>query len=208
MNELSTDPWSSSCASGDEESVNDRLRVEAIAATQWVRVVPTAFSQFDTFAYRPPDLNRLAPPRMGTFQLDWKTIPKRAFFTESSGMLCAEPVLHTLEHLGVTGWTAKPLPHASPNPVRGRRLYELEVPGRLGAPLSQMAAHPKHADKALAFGSKGAPILPVTLDGSSWTGDIVCLSEWVAAETIYPWRLRPARGDSTRPRVEQGAGDE
>jgi hypothetical protein len=36
------------------------------------------------------------------------------------------------------------------------------------------------------------------IDGAPWTGDVLCLSEWLSAESRAPFRALLARGDFVR----------
>lgn len=214
MKRKTANPWAAAYPTDPANIPVDRIHARSVAREQWVRVAPTAFRAFDTFdvkldmqsSKRPPPW--LRPPGNPTLTLDYKCLSRDEFFAKGPGMLCTARVLAAMDTLGLGGWTATEIPHASPNPVRGARLYLADIPGRLGAPLSKMkVVNRKHA-KNPPFGVGGSPIPPVVIDGSVWTGDSLCFSDWLEVDTIFPYRALLARGDFIQALVEAGGGEE
>jgi hypothetical protein len=88
--------------------------------------------------------------------------PAANVFARRFNIVCDTAVLLALDEIGATGWHAAALRHVSPNAVRGRRLYDLEISGRLGAPLSTMhVVRPQDVPPSLPYGVAGAPVPPV-----------------------------------------------
>jgi hypothetical protein len=58
-----------------------------------------------------------------------------------------------------------------------------------------------------AYGIAGLPIPPVALDGRAWTGDSLCLTDWLRAETLGSYRAVIARGDFIRALVDETGGE-
>jgi hypothetical protein len=185
-------PWKTALVTG-RPAPADALDPAAVAPDAWVRIVPYAFGAFDKLEaaspYVPP--SKTAPPQPFVFTVDRKCVAPLSFYCYTPNIVCSEPVLRALEALGCQGWTAAPVAHGSPHPVRGHALYDLQIPGLIGPP-SPASFRKK---KKTPYGLAGSPIPPVTLVGSSWSGDPLCLTDWLEADTISPYRAIIARGD-------------
>lgn len=173
----------------------DAIKPADVKADDWVRIVPYAFGSYDlldaTREHKPP--NKKVPPRRFALTVDRKCVAPLDFYCESPNLACSEAVLRALEKLGCGGWTAHFIPHGSNHAVRGHALYDLELSGTMGAPLQ--SSFKGRAKKATPFGVAGTPSPPVTLDGRVWTGEPLCLGDWLKADTIIPCRPIIARGD-------------
>jgi len=78
------------------------------------------------------------------------------------------------------------VPHATPNPVHGRWLYDFEPLGHVGAPISPMTASSQ--PNPPTYGLAGKPTWQVTIDASDWTGDVLCWTTWLNVDASFPFR--------------------
>ncbi|RYZ08193.1 MAG: hypothetical protein EOO73_09015 [Myxococcales bacterium] len=205
-------PWRGSIPSDSSVFPEDLIAAGQVDAQQWVRIAPYAFSEFEVFSRdchlpSPPPPPWVTEPPNPSLKLDYKVVPRHDFFGDGAGLFCTEVVLRALTRLGVSGWSASPVVHASPHPVRGSRLYGLQLPGRLGAPTSTMNLIRPAAASNCPVGVPGTPLPPVTFDASAWSGDPVCVSEWLKVDTNNPYRALLARGDFVQALLAEGASD-
>lgn len=180
----------------------DAIDPTTVAADAWVRIVPTQFSEFDVLERElPEDDDPRGPPPPCRLKVDRKVLAPRDFFQDGANLLVSERVLRALSRLSAGRWSARPAPHPSPNPVRGHVTYELELTAGVGAP--SPSSFKGRRKKKPPYGVAGAPSAPVTLDGSSWTGDPLCLTDWVHVDSGFPWRAIVGRGDFIKALLEE-----
>jgi hypothetical protein len=166
-----------------------------LADDAWIVLVPTHYNDAETL-----DTLGLAPSPTGdafarqVYTLDRKVLCGDDVRFGHTNPHVSEAFVRALEAAGVRGWSATPLPHASPNAVRGEALYLVDA---LGAHLTLDASAgddtPRFAPKTV--GRAGFPAHPVVFDGASWTGDAAGLTEPFASYFNRPWRGLAVRGD-------------
>ncbi|HEX6260153.1 MAG TPA: hypothetical protein VFZ51_05830, partial [Woeseiaceae bacterium] len=177
-------PWQEALVIGDPLPM-DAVEAAMISPTDWVRIVPAAFSEFDVLEFKRAKAQPNEPPERPQITVDRKSMAPVPFYAEGARLACSEAVLRTLSALGTGGWSARPLIHASPNPVRGQIFYDLELPGSAGQPLQSSFDAPR---MATPFGISGNPRPPVTFDAAQWTGEPLSLSDWVKVDRSNPYR--------------------
>ena len=166
-----------------------------LADDAWIVLVPTHYNDAETL-----DTLGLAPSPTGdgferqVYTLDRKLLRGDDVRFGHTNPHVSEAFVRALEAAGVRGLSARPLPHASPNAVRGGALYLLDA---LGAHLTLDASAgndtPRFAQKTV--GRAGFPAHPVVFDGAAWTGDAAGLTEPFASYFNRPWRGLAVRGD-------------
>ena len=155
-----------------------------LADDAWIVLVPTHYNDAETL-----DTLGLAPSPTGdgferqVYTLDRKLLCGDDVRFGHTNPHVSEAFVRALEAAGVRGLSARPLPHASPNAVRGGALYLLDA---LGAHLTLDASAgndtPRFAQKTV--GRAGFPAHPVVFDGAAWTGDAAGLTEPSNASTV------------------------
>jgi hypothetical protein len=121
-------------------------------------------------------------------------------------ILCSERLVEALEDLGVTGWSAVLVPHATPNQVAGHRAYRLTCEGFTGPIIDTEIAWKAGAGPQVPRGREdvilGHPIPPVSFDATEWTGHDLCWSPWLGMTRLI-WRALIARGSVVRALLER-----
>ena len=186
----------------------DAVDAAAVQDGDWVRIVPKSFHEFGIVHWeRAPDDDLDKPPLPLLLTSDRKSVGPALFYSQVPNLLCSATVLHVLERMGTKGWSARPLAHASPYPVRGVVLYELELSGFMGPPLPSCFKKREDDGPPRPYGLAGSPSPPVVLDGRSWTGEPLCYTAWLGTDGRYPYRALTARGDFVRALCEEVSGD-
>ncbi len=170
----------------------------SLADDAWILLVPTHYADAEAM-----DIMGKSPaPSAGDFERDLYTVDRKVVRGDDvrfghTNPNVSDDFVRALEHIGVRGWIATPVPHASPNAVRGEALYLLDSLGpHLAIDASTAMNPPPFPPKCP--GRAGFPTLPLTFDGSGWTGDAAGLTEPCASFFNRPWRGLAVRGDFVR----------
>jgi hypothetical protein len=195
--------WTCSIAEEDVLIPPDSVQPE-----DFVRIVPVLWQgEVDRLSTKATGRRvKEQPPPRWEIVADWKVLPLAdIWFDSAAHVTVSEAFLRALEAIGAQGWSARPVPHGTPNPVRGLRPHYLDLPGFMGKPAqgSELYVPPRFRDEPAPYGVGGWPVPPVTWDLSAWSGDQVGWSEWLATVS-QPWRALIARGSFITALLEQG----
>lgn len=172
-----------------------RPDASTLADDAWIVLVPTHYNDAETLT----TLGLAPSPTGDGFERQVYTLDRKVLRGDDVRFGHTNPhvsaaFVDALEAAGVRGYTATPLPHASPNAVRGEALYRLDSLGpHLALDASSGNDTPPFAPKTV--GRPGFPAHPVVFDGASWTGDAAGLTEPFASYFNRPWRGLAVRGD-------------
>lgn len=170
----------------------------SLADGDWVRLVPVYYADPESLATRRVEGATPSDPPRVERTLDRKVTRGDDVRDATPGVHVSEALVDTLRALGGVGLAASPVPHGSPNAVRGVGLYALEPAGWVArvADATAMASPPNA--KPRPYGRQGLPVPPLVLDGAGWEGSPVAFTEWCGSERGLPWRGLVVRGDLVR----------
>lgn len=196
MKKNPSSPWERTCR------YEDIVTTGSVKESDWFRLTPVMGLEAAKLWVERSKLDRcevchFTEPRECNQIIDRKLVPPVDLIDGGFGaeIFCSERFVDALGLANATGWEAKLVPHATPNPVFGHKLYRLTIQGYVGNIVDtkvypdEQRLCPK-CNRPLFM----APVPPVSFDADGSTGHDICLSSQWFGGASNPWRALLIRG--------------